>query len=171
MSPCHTMAADSRRILPQVTGCHQRSSPREVPDSAIPWPTFFGALQAPSREPKRPPAGCFCSVNTSWNIFSFLVQWSRWYLESNFIRNGGIVYDYQWISVNYSLIFYDPCNGFSSSLGSCSVHCAISAATADAAVVAAAARQSQNQNKAPCLEAKGSCKVAAIEDLYHLYLR
>ena len=57
MSPYVTMSyhGRSRRILPQVTGCHQRSSPREVPDSAIPWPTFFGALQAPSREPKRPP--------------------------------------------------------------------------------------------------------------------
>ena len=163
MSPYVTMSyhGRSRRILPQVTGCHQRSSPREVPDSAIPWPTFFGALQAPSREPKRPPP------------MKSLIFGKQLHKRWDSLSLSMIINDCQWLSmiVNYSLIFYDPCNGFSSSLGSCSVHCAISAATADAAVVAAAARQSQNQNKAPCLEAKGSCEVAAIEDLYQLYLR
>ena len=56
----------------QVPGCHQRSSPREVLDSANPWPKFFGPLQAPSREPKRPPAmshhldGCVVGQTYFW---------------------------------------------------------------------------------------------------------
>ena len=169
MSPCHTMAAAAgffhrspvaikgvalgRSLTPQFLD--QRSS--ELFRHRLGSPK--GLLQDAFAQWTHPEISSVFERPMKSLIFGKQLHHERW--------------DSLWLSmiVNYSLIFYDPCNGFSSSLGSCSVHCAISAATADAAVVAAAARQSQNQNKAPCLEAKGSCEVAAMEDFYHLYLR